>query len=710
MASLDVLVVQDRLLVLPQPRRHLAGVARVHAIIASGGRDQHRWIAAVTGDVVVGGESSDECPLLGLVGVAVLAHPTRTGQQRVEPPHVEQGHLADDRPEEIGPQAVHVAHQEAAVAAPHDAQVRRRRDLPRHEILGDRDEILVGSRPLLLEGRLMPAGTKLTATANVGDHEHVPLLQPRRSRQRGVARHERDLEAAVAVEQCGRGAVCRQSGGADLEVGNPRAILRHGLVLRHPEPLRGEECGCLFEFFRSGAGSGCRPQRECRRLEWARRHQPVIIRLDFIDRCDRRRAKLGHSRQRRAAPRAVPVREHIDPAADVVERGQHEVVSGSSPGGERRAIGRLEEHVQGPLPLQEVLEGGDEQGPGRKRRAVHRPRGAELDQEPFAMHRGAGVVGLVDLDQLAVSPEEHFVGPERDLPDEKIPLEAGREVGKSADRHVVRPALEDRLCVCQRRAAGPLPHRPRVARGGERSGAHVGGHEQAPAISPGDPALCLGQCEAPVHKRLLLEVELPDDVGVGPAPRQRYQAGAVFGFEDRRAVPDPVLPFGLRQRVDIDHRLPGGLRRAVAVERGSPPQTLWVRGVPPQVVEVVADPRDERDPLLGVEDREESRFKCGECLPLGERLSALGVSLADPLQLLLAHHVFQPEVWINGLIRGCAGGLIGDCAGGLNGEMVSGRRAEGGAVHEGHHEEQEEKRGTSGGHERVCPVPVTMYL
>ena len=61
--------------------------------------------------------------------------------------------------------------------------------------------------------------------------------------------------------------------------------------------------------------------------------------------------------------------------------------------------------------------------------------------------------------------------------------------------------------------------------------------------------------------------------------------------------------------------------------------------------------------------------------------------------------------------EGCgAGGVMGVGAGGLNGGMVSGRRAEGGAVHQGHHEEQEEKRGTSGGHERVCPVPVTMYL
>ena len=62
-------------------------------------------------------------PLVGLVGVAVLGHPARAGEQLVVAPHVEQRHLADHRAEQLGSLREHVAHEQAAVAAALDAEV-----------------------------------------------------------------------------------------------------------------------------------------------------------------------------------------------------------------------------------------------------------------------------------------------------------------------------------------------------------------------------------------------------------------------------------------------------------------------------------------------------------------------------------------------------------------------------------------------------------
>jgi len=48
---------------------------------------------------------------VGGVGVAVLGHPRGAREQLVEAAHVEQGHRAHHRAEELGPAHEHVAHE-----------------------------------------------------------------------------------------------------------------------------------------------------------------------------------------------------------------------------------------------------------------------------------------------------------------------------------------------------------------------------------------------------------------------------------------------------------------------------------------------------------------------------------------------------------------------------------------------------------------------
>src|SRR5262245_44518346 len=62
-----------------QLRRHLAGVAWMDAVIAAAGRDQDRRIGLAWRRHVIGGEASEECPILRLVGIAVFVDRPRAG-------------------------------------------------------------------------------------------------------------------------------------------------------------------------------------------------------------------------------------------------------------------------------------------------------------------------------------------------------------------------------------------------------------------------------------------------------------------------------------------------------------------------------------------------------------------------------------------------------------------------------------------------------
>ena len=105
--------------------------------------------------------------------------------------------------------------------------------------------------------------------------------------------------------------------------------------------------------------------------------------------------------------------------------------------GERLPLGRLEQHVEAACSLQERLEIGRDQGAGRIGLAADRPVGAQLQQQPLAMQRRPGIVGLLDLDELAVAAQEELGGPEGRRADDEIALEAGREVAEGGDAHVV---------------------------------------------------------------------------------------------------------------------------------------------------------------------------------------------------------------------------------------------------------------------------------
>ena len=136
-------------------------------------------------------------------------------------------------------------------------------------------------------------------------------------------------------------------------------------------------------------------------------------------------------------------------------------------------------------------------------------------------------------------------------------------VDDRADLHVRLQALVDGPGVGQLGAAGPLLEHPRVAGVGQRPRAEVGADEQGVTVPPRHVALGLRQREPVLDEPLRRGVELADDRGVGPAPRQRDEAAVVGRLQEVRPVPDPVLLLLVGEFVQVEDRLPPRVGLAV---------------------------------------------------------------------------------------------------------------------------------------------------
>src|ERR1041384_4684875 len=199
-SALDVLVIEH---VAPHRLHlvhHAAGVTGVDAVVARRAGEERTRILHPVPEQVIRGELLDVGPLIGLVGVAVLAHPRRAREELAVALHVEERRLAHDRAEELGILGEHVAHEQAAVRAADAAQVGGARHLARDQVTRHGAEVLVAMMAVLLDAAVVPLGTELAAAADVGHHEHAAALDPARPLHAAVIRELGNLEAAVAGE------------------------------------------------------------------------------------------------------------------------------------------------------------------------------------------------------------------------------------------------------------------------------------------------------------------------------------------------------------------------------------------------------------------------------------------------------------------------------------------------------------------------------
>ena len=244
MSTVGVLVVQH--VVDPHclhPRRHLARLHRADPVVARGGVEQHRRVVRIVFQQLVWREGADVLPLLRDIRISIFGDPGGAGREVGVALHIEQWHAADHRSEELRVGRQHVANEQPAVASALARKPRGRGDAAGDEIPGDRSEVLVGARTVLLECGGVPAWAEFSPTADVREHEDSAPVEPRAADDSAVFRQAGCLESAVAGEQGRVRAVEREVAGGDLEVRHARAVSRYRPVLLHVDPLGVEERG-----------------------------------------------------------------------------------------------------------------------------------------------------------------------------------------------------------------------------------------------------------------------------------------------------------------------------------------------------------------------------------------------------------------------------------------------------------------------------------
>ena len=211
---------------LAQRAHHLARVPRVDAVVARRRREEHLRAAprrvgaraagrgrAGLGDAepvvaqhLVRREAARSAArsALGRRGRRYSAIHDAPAAARRRDLHVEQRHLGTPRRRRAGRRGRardHVADEQPAVAPADARELGRRRDAARAQVARDRLHVLVRLVPLRLERGLVPLRAVLAAAADARDDLHAAALEPARADAARVAGQQRDLEAAVRVEQ-----------------------------------------------------------------------------------------------------------------------------------------------------------------------------------------------------------------------------------------------------------------------------------------------------------------------------------------------------------------------------------------------------------------------------------------------------------------------------------------------------------------------------
>mmetsp|Transcript_3758 Transcript_3758/g.8734 ORF Transcript_3758/g.8734 Transcript_3758/m.8734 type:complete len:307 (+) Transcript_3758:271-1191(+) len=208
----------------------------------------------VVAEQVVGRMPSQEGPVVG-IGVAVLSHPGRAGEEVGVPLHVQEGDLADGRAEEPRRDRPRdeVADEQAPVRAADARQLLAARqpgvdEVPRHGL-----HVLEALVPVLLERGLVPAGTVLAPAPDVGYDLAAAALEPAGADPRAVSRRHRYLDPAVGVQQDRVAAVHDDVLPPHDEVRNFGPVLAGGEALFDDQAVGVEHGGLRLDGLRDGA-------------------------------------------------------------------------------------------------------------------------------------------------------------------------------------------------------------------------------------------------------------------------------------------------------------------------------------------------------------------------------------------------------------------------------------------------------------------------
>jgi hypothetical protein len=293
----------------------------------------------------------------------------------------------------------------------------------------------------------------------------------------------------------------------------------------------------------------------------------------------------------------------------------------------------------------------------REHCAVHAPSLLELDQQTAGDHlpypcleRDVERARAARSDDLRLARKERHAAPnELDAMAVTVSASGGRhaDIGLRAARDLHRAR--------QRFSALEALDHERIPRCGERAGLPFARDEQRVLRRPRDRLLAARKHETARHERCAREIELANRDGVFAAVRQADQTTAPARRLAVAPDPHPVLAFHLRERVEIEHRLPPRCRARVARERRGAPNAAHVSRVSPEIIGAAVDDLRVRDAVLGLADRARGGVEVRETRIAPQHAQRLGVLGLHPIHGAGAVHVFQPQKWIGGIRCNCGG-------------------------------------------------------
>ncbi|MNS39454.1 hypothetical protein D3C72_717360 [compost metagenome] len=580
----------------------------------------------------------------------------------MEAQHVEQGHLDDRRIDQVRALRQHGAHEETALRAAHDPEVRLRGDVARDQVQGHRLEILMGALAVFLLGRLVPFRTELAAAARVGDDIDAAALQPQLADRRRIAGQQRRLEAAVAVEQRRVRPVHGHGVLMDDEIGDHGAVSRAGLELIHLHAGRVELGG-------QGLGQADRAGRRIGQIEAGRvqiagdADEDLVVLLG--GRADADRDVLWQV-QTGAAPVGGVI--DIDRTTHVFIKGHDQLVARGADAFDRLALARTDDQLRRGLGVRQ---------PGLKRPGdnvaglefLTRGRGPVLIRGHHHLAADQGVdIALERQGQLGrravgvQTPGFALIEVDPAVQQHRLHHAVGVAQGVARDRDISLLAGEDLDRLIDALAALHQAHGARIARVRQRALAEVARDQQGVLVDPAGAALGFRQVDAAFDKGFRHAVELADGHRILAAVRQGQQAVAFLGRQAGRALVDPVLALGRRQGVDVEDGLPGRGVGAIGVQRRAAPDAAHVLGVLPEVVDVAVVGEARRGDAVARLDQVQGLLMQGFITRIALQRAQRGrVVGLDPVHGALALDLFQPDIGVGRLAgrkarRGCGGG------------------------------------------------------
>src|SRR5882757_1634248 len=246
--ALPILKVQIIVSLLREKGRKPPRLPGQHAVIIRRGDDESRRVANIRRRNVLHRRIGAQVLVRDTVArITILSRPGGTWREFDEIQHVGQRSADDDGIHELGVALHDSCGHQATIGTTQDSCAARLSNPAAVQVLEDRSHVIVRQIPLVSHDSPMPLGRALAAAAKIGMHIDAPALQPELSKQRLVARRQRNVVSPVAINKGRRTVVELEVAAAGDAVCDQCAVGTARLVVLSKEIGRIEKCGLLIK-------------------------------------------------------------------------------------------------------------------------------------------------------------------------------------------------------------------------------------------------------------------------------------------------------------------------------------------------------------------------------------------------------------------------------------------------------------------------------